>query len=847
MAYKETFPGHIMPMHAEITAEDITKFFEGSDPLKHIISIELGYDNADAEIVFVDDDGVKKIRKEPFKPFAWAKNSACVRMFDGNRSQLKSEMRKANIGIKPLYTCREDNPYPHEKLDNGYKYLFYAKSKMSMGKFQDFFKKAGTPLRGQKKIEDNEPSSQEFMTLQPVEQFMIETGKRYFKGYDNYDDLKRMSFDLETEGLNPKIHHISQIGIRTNKGFEKILTITGDTNEEKEENELKAIRQFMSIISEEKPDVIFGHNSENFDWDFIIVRCQMRGVDFKQLSERYLREGIYKKSKPTTLKLGGEVETFFQTVIKYHNVVDSLHAVRRAMATDSSFEKANLKYATKYLKLNKQNRVYVPGNIIETTWRITEPVYAFNDTNGDWYKVSEEKPLQDGYEMVSGKYIVERYLLDDLWECDKVELSLHETDFHLTKIMPTTFPRVATMGTATQWKLIMLTWAYQHNLAIPSLGRNARYTGGLSRLLSVGFCRGEVKFDFAALYVTIMLTWNIESETDFTHVLLKMLMYVLTEREYYKFLKNDASKEAERLYKQLLTMDKNCPEYNKLSDERTKYLAAKINNDNQQLILKKLGNSFFGSYGCPSVFPWSSLLSAEKTTCVGRMMLRSMIYYFSNISRYCNGDETYNYKPIVGDSVVGDTPLFIKYTNGKIDIKPISEMINDVCVKKDLLGREYDYSKKTYKVLCRSGWRDINYVYRHETNKPIYRIEDNGLCVDVTEDHSLFDENKKEIKPVEIKEETKLEINSNDIYSAFNTVESQDFSQSVDFNILAKMFKNKNIIDRVPLCYLNGSIELKKKFLDIVGDGITLENGYTKTAVAGVNYVKKCVNKSENL
>ena len=41
----------------------------------------------------------------------------------------------------------------------------------------------------------------------------------------DYDDLIRMSWDLETEGLDPHIHAISQIGIRTNKGFEKIITI----------------------------------------------------------------------------------------------------------------------------------------------------------------------------------------------------------------------------------------------------------------------------------------------------------------------------------------------------------------------------------------------------------------------------------------------------------------------------------------------------------------------------------------------------------------------------------------------------------------------------------------------
>ena len=214
-------------------------------------------------------------------------------MFGGQRGTLRKKMREYGIGVKPLYTCREDNPYPHEKLDNGYKYLWYAKSKMSMGRFQNFFNEAGTPIRGKKKVDDNDASSQEFMSLQPVEQFMIETGKRYFKGYDNYDDLLRMSFDLETEGLNPKIHHISQIGIRTNKGYEKIITITGNTKEEKEKNEFNAIVEFIKIIAEIKPDVIFGHNSENFDFDFFIVRCKMMGVDFKLLSEKYLREGRY--------------------------------------------------------------------------------------------------------------------------------------------------------------------------------------------------------------------------------------------------------------------------------------------------------------------------------------------------------------------------------------------------------------------------------------------------------------------------------------------------------------------------------------------------------------------------
>ena len=816
---KETFAGHIMPMHDPITTEDINKFFEGSDPMKRIVAIELGYDNAEAEIVYVNDEGQKRIKKEPFKPFVWAKNSACIRMFGGQRGTLRAKMREYGIKVKPLYTCREDNPYPNEKLANGYKYLFYATHKMSMGKFQNFFNEAGTPLKSKKKDNDD-ASSQEFMYLQPAEQFMIETGKRFFKGYDNYDDLKRMSFDLETEGLNPRKHHISQIGIRTNKGYEKIITITGSTIEEKERNELNAINEFVQIIADEQPDVVFGHNTENFDWDFIIVRCQQYGIDFKQLSGQYLREGIYKQKRPTTLKLGGEVETYYATVMKYHNIVDSLHAVRRAMATDSSFESANLKYSTKYLHLNKHNRVYVPGNLIDSTWLVTDPVYAFNNENGDWYKVTKEKPIQNGYQFVTGKYIVERYLLDDIWEADKVELTLHETDFQLTKIMPTTFMRVCTMGTATQWKLILLTWSYLHNLAIPSLGKNKKYTGGLSRLLVTGYMTDICKGDYAALYPTTQITWNIEPATDFMHVTLPMLKYVLLQREEHKGLKKKSEKAAENIYNKLKEIDKDSEEYIQLSEERNTLLADKVNHDNQQLVLKKLANSWFGSLGCPGLNPWGDLTAAEKTTCIVRMLLRIMIYRLKELG----------YIPIVGDSVTGDTPLFIKYkNNGMIDIKPISEIIDENSIEKDELGREYDNSIKPYLVLCRSGWSEVNYVYRHETKKDIYRVGDDKSYVDVTKDHSLFKEDKTEIKPTDINSDTKLEKNNNDIWSQFN-------NKSVNnAKLLAKMFGKA--FDRVPTIILNADINTKKIFISNIDDNLPL----SKTAMAGIKYIEKCI------
>ena len=650
---------------------------------------------------------------------------------------------------------------------------------------------------------------------------MIYSGKRLFKGYDNYDDLKRLQFDLETQGLNPEIHAIDQIGIRTNKGFKKIITVTGEGLERKK-NELDAIIEFLSILAKEKPDVIAGHNSENFDWNFIIVRCQKLGTSLEELSLNFFKHPIFKKNKETVLKLGGEVEYYKPTVMWGHNIVDSLHAVRRAQAIDSNMKLANLKYVTRYLKLKKENRVYVPGNKIGSIWLETDNVYAFNDTNGDWYKISDQRPLTEGYVETSGKYIVERYLLDDIWETDKVELKLNESNFLIGKMLPTTFQRACTMGTAGIWKLILLAWCYENTLAVPAFAPSKRFTGGLSRLLKVGYADRVVKLDYNSLYPSIILTWNIGSKLDISNSMLMMLEYVLTQREKYKDLKGQAESKATELKNKLANFDGTEADKHRLKEEIRYWEAEASANDKKQLPLKILANSFFGSFGAPDVFPMGDIVCAEKTTCIGRMSLRLMISHFKKIG----------YEPIVGDSVTEDTPLFVKYNeNNMIDIKPISEIMNESRIKVDELGREYDYSMKNYKVLCRNGWSDVKYVYRHKTNKPIYNISDNNnnLSVDVTEDHSLFDENKNEIKPSEIRKNTKLEYYSNDLN--FNNINISDKIIEVSAKLLAN-----GSLDRVPCNILNSTKENANLFLKIFNK-MNKNTNLSKTCQAGLLFL----------
>lgn len=621
----------------KITTEQIDAFLAGKNPLERVINIECAYGDEQVKITARKEDGRKYTRHFDFYPFLWAKYSACDAMCGGNRKEVKRLLAQYQIKVDEL-TTNFDGGIEEDRIKNGYKYMFRAKVPMSYSKFLKFFKEAGVPVysdRDENDIPESRDESRKYLTVTPVEQYMISSGTRLFKGYDTYDDVYRMEWDLETEGLVAKRHRINQIGVRTNKGFEKIIPVKGDTKEELDRNEFNAIVEFLQLIAELDPDVIVGYNTENFDWPFIIERCQVLGVDFFELSKEILGRGIYKNQKPTTLKLGGEVETFYQTVVPGYIILDGLHAARRAQAGDSNMLKADLKYVTKYLSLNKPNRVYVPGDRINKTWLIETPDYGFNNDNGDWYRMTEDVPLKDGYVPTTGRYIVERYLLDDLWETDKVELQLNQANFLINKIVPTGFARACTMGTAGIWKLIALAWSYEQGLAVPAFGPGGRFTGGLSRLCRTGYVRRVIKLDYNSLYPSIMLTWFIDPSVDIQAVLPAMLNYVLTQREKYKKLKKEGAKNAEKLRE----------EYKKTGNEALlpqiqHWENVEMLNDRLQNPLKILGNSAFGSFGAENLFPLGSKECAERITCTGRQALRLMISWFMNIG----------YIPIVGDT-----------------------------------------------------------------------------------------------------------------------------------------------------------------------------------------------------
>jgi len=617
----------------KVSNERIESFLQGSDPQKYIVAVESYYDKPQVSLIINDvENGGKRIEEHKYQPFLWFKQDITEFLYQGKRMKTIEAGKRFGVKITKLRTWADDGFIP-DRMENGYIYM--AKCKGSSNDLINFFKNGGVDIFSKE-------HQKSFIMFSPTEQFLIQSGKRLFRGFEDYDDLHRLQFDLETEGLFATRDAIFQIGVKDNKGIEKVIETLGDTPKDRRESERQNLIKFFKIIEFLKPDIIAGYNSENFDWPFIFERAERLGLPVTEVAITLSRASKIKR-KPATLKLGGETEAYNQTHMFGYNILDISHAVRRAMAINSEIKSWGLKYITQYSEIAKPNRVYVPGDKINSTWADKENKYAFNETNGDWYKITETNPTQDGYSVKTGAFIVQRYLIDDLWETEQIDNIFNQASFLIAKILPTTFQRSSTMGTAGQWKLIMSAWSYENGLAIPETQPKKDFTGGLSRLLEVGFAKNVYKLDFAALYPKTQLTWDIFPELDITGVMKGTLTYVVDTRDKYKFLNGKEKGVYKSLEKKLKEDGPNMSptEIETLKKNIQEHKALANLYDKKQLPLKILANSWFGSYGAPYIFNWGDTDSAEETTCRGRQYLRLMVRHFT---------EKYGFRALVLDT-----------------------------------------------------------------------------------------------------------------------------------------------------------------------------------------------------
>jgi DNA polymerase elongation subunit (family B) len=168
--------------------------------------------------------------------------------------------------------------------------------------------------------------------------------------------------------------------------------------------------------------------------------------------------------------------------------------------------------------------------------------------------------------------------------------------------------------------------------------------------------------------------------------------------------------------------------------------------DALQSAYKITANSLYGQIGAKTSPIYLKDIAAC-TTATGREMIMLAKEYV---------ETNYNADVIYGDSVMPYTPLTYSIDD-KIKITTFEQIgengNNWIDYREFKITDENRYNKEQYipmnnmKVWTHKGWAKVIRIIRHKTVKKIYRILTNTGLIDVTEDHSLLDNNENIIKP----------------------------------------------------------------------------------------------------
>ena len=301
----------------------------GASADEGIVAIEHAHKaSGDEMVVFTRRNGNLEQRREPFRPFIVAAESALagklpvaceLAPFDGD-----GELDTL-IEFQTWRDCREARSWLAKETGHT----------------------ASSPFAPYLVVSD------------PVQQFLMKSGKTSFLGME-FEDLHRMQVDIEcfTGGdynfcsADREADRIIAIAVSDHTGWSHVLSGA-------ELDEKSLLEGFVALVQERDPDVIEGHNIFNFDLPYIAKRAERHGVKLA-----LGRDGSVPKQRASRFGAGERTIAYTRYDVYGRHVVDTLFLVQSYDVVHRELDGYGLKSVAVHFGVAAEDRTYIEGDQI---------------------------------------------------------------------------------------------------------------------------------------------------------------------------------------------------------------------------------------------------------------------------------------------------------------------------------------------------------------------------------------------------------------------------------------------------------------------------------------------------
>lgn len=335
------------------------------------------------------------------------------------------------------------------------------------------------------KRQETSGSDEIFLKPDPVYQFLMQTGITLFKGMD-FGDLRRMQLDIETfsksgfSNASRPEDRVILISLSDNSGWEYMIDGRSKT-------EAEMLNKLVGIVRDRDPDVIEGHNVYNFDFPYLLRRCELNKVKL-----RLGREML--EPKISTAKNQERDIEYLGFEIPGRHIIDTYLLVQNYDATRRELESYGLKSVARAFGFASPGRVYIDGSKISETW------------------------LKDPDLLV-------KYAFDDVRETRLLAEHLSQTNFYLTQMLPYNYGQVP-RGSATKIESLFVREYLRKKQSVPRPQTGRQTSGGYTDVFLRGVAGPIIHADVESLYPSIMITYGISPPTDQLGVFQKTLKHL---------------------------------------------------------------------------------------------------------------------------------------------------------------------------------------------------------------------------------------------------------------------------------------------------------------------------------